>query len=478
MTPGDEMAPHSRRVATRRDLLRTTLGAAAALAATPFELWAGLARETPRSPGASPSSERPWLAAAERAARWIQRSAITDARGVTWPADPADLTSVQQNLYSGSPGVVLFLLELHHATGDRAWLDQACAGADYLAATMPAGIEGIDSGLYTGIAGVAYALEETARASGRATYAAASRRALELLKRGATPVGARGVAWNESTDVVSGSAGIGLFLLWAHGAMGDVSALDVAARAGHRLIEQGIAEGGGLKWRMTADFARTMPNFAHGTAGVGYFLASLHQATGTRAFLDAAVAGATYLQSIATPTSGDGRVIIHHEPESGDLFYLSWCHGPAGTARLFHRLGEMTGDARWSSWVRQLALGIVASGIPERRTAGFWNNVSRCCGNSGVADFFLSLHEHAGDPAWLAFARRCAVDTQRRATEEAGGLKWTQAEHRVRPELLIAQTGLMQGAAGVGLSLLHLDGVDQRRRRRVVLPDDPWRAGV
>jgi hypothetical protein len=47
-----------------------------------------------------------------------------------------------------------------------------------------------------------------------------------------------------------------------------------------------------------------------------------------------------------------------------------------------------------------------------------------------------------------------------------------QAEHRVRPELLVAQTGLMQGAAGVGLAMLHLDGARERRTPFVRLPDE------
>ena len=47
----------------------------------------------------------------------------------------------------------------------------------------------------------------------------------------------------------------------------------------------------------------------------------------------------------------------------------------------------------------------------------------------------------------------------------------TKAEHRVQPELLQAQTGLMQGAAGIGLWLLHLDGHSQDREPLVVLPD-------
>jgi len=78
----------------------------------------------------------------------------------------------------------------------------------------------------------------------------------------------------------------------------------------------------------------------------------------------------------------------------------------------------------------------------------------------------------------LDMAARVAVDTLRRGTEESGGagMKWIQAEHRVQPELLVAQTGLMQGAAGVGLALLHLDGAMERRRPFMMLPDNPFAA--
>jgi hypothetical protein len=58
-----------------------------------------------------------------------------------------------------------------------------------------------------------------------------------------------------------------------------------------------------------------------------------------------------------------------------------------------------------------------------------------------------------------------------KATIEDGGMKWVQAEHRTRPELLIAQTGLMQGASGIGLFLLHLDAFEQRKRPKINLPD-------
>jgi hypothetical protein len=53
-------------------------------------------------------------------------------------------------------------------------------------------------------------------------------------------------------------------------------------------------------------------------------------------------------------------------------------------------------------------------------------------------------------------------------------LKWIQAEHRVQPDFLVAQTGFMQGAAGVGKYLLHVDAVAQGKRPVVELPDSPF----
>jgi lantibiotic modifying enzyme len=206
---------------------------------------------------------------------------------------------------------------------------------------------------------------------------------------------------------------------------------------------------------------------------VAYTLATLHRASGERAFLDAAPAGARHLLDIGRRRD-DGFLVYHHNGDGEDLYYLSWCHGPPGTARLFYRLHGITRDAAWLDWVRRSADGVVASGIPEQRTPGFWNNISLCCGNAGVGEFFLDLHGAMGGDAYLAFARRNATDLLRRGTEAGGGMKWVQAENRVSPDDVMAQTGLMQGAAGVGMLLLHLDGVEAGRRPALVLPDSPF----
>src|SRR3712207_4379293 len=85
----------------RRALLRLGL-TGAAWAALPRPLYAAAHRLGP--------PDRPYLAAALRAARWIHAARIETAHGVSWPADPRD-AKVSRDLYAGTPGVVLFQLE-------------------------------------------------------------------------------------------------------------------------------------------------------------------------------------------------------------------------------------------------------------------------------------------------------------------------------------------------------------------------------
>ena len=99
------------------------------------------------------------------------------------------------------------------------------------------------------------------------------------------------------TDIISGSAGIGLFLLYAAHELDAPDARKLAVEAGGRLVALGKEAKKGRKWRMSPGYALLMPNFSHGTAGIAYFLAALYEETGEQAFLDASIAGARYLQA-------------------------------------------------------------------------------------------------------------------------------------------------------------------------------------
>jgi len=415
------------------------------------------------------SAEIPYRDAALEAARWIRASAIQTGQGIVWPADPRDTKSIDNTLYAGTSGVVLFLIEASRSTGDQTFMKDARAGADHMLATLASEKE---PGLYTGIAGTGFALTEAFKATGDVKYRDGARQCARLLEDRAKKAG-KGIEWNDTTDIVSGGAGIGLFLLYAARELNEPALRGLATQVAYRLIELARTEKNGLKWAMSPTFARLMPNFSHGTAGIAYFLATLYRETKQREFLDAALAGAKYLQAVAK-TDGDICLIFHNEPDGKNLFYLGWCHGPVGTARLFYRLYQVTGDRTWMDWVKRSALGIIASGIPEQQTPGFWNNVSQCCGSAGVAEFFLSLHQVTRERAYLDFSKRVTAHLMAKATRDREGMRWVQAEHRVRPELLVAQTGYMQGAAGIGMLLLHLDCLQRGKRASIVFPDSPF----
>lgn len=420
------------------------------------------------------------LAVAEAAAAWIHSTRVETDHGATWPADPRNPDSADPTLYHGSPGVILFLLELHHATGEDAYLTEASFGADHLMWLAGSG-EPISPGLYTGLAGMAFAIAEVYRASGADRYREGALDCIDRIIAQAAPAEG-GVAWhggnpdNVVTDIISGSAGIGLALLYAHEILGHTDALQVAHDAAPPLVALAQEAEGGLKWPMSPTYPRLMPNFSHGTAGVAYFLARVHEVAGDRGLLDAALRGARYLTAISR-TEGEGSLIFHHEPGGEELFYLGWCHGPTGTARLYYLLSRIVGQEALLTWPRMGAQGIVNQGVPEQRVEGFWNNVSQCCGDAGVGDFFMALHDVTGEDAYLGFVDRIEqyLTDQCDEDESAAGTRWVQAEHRTQPQNVVAQTGWMQGAAGVGAFFVHLDGKRKGRPDRALLPDSPWR---
>jgi lantibiotic modifying enzyme len=440
---------------TRRALLQASSLLAAC--ATP-------ARRDPDRP-----APRPNLAAAQEIARWLGTAAQPTEAGVTWPADPGQPKRLDPGLYSGAAGVVLFFVELHRTTGDAAALSLVRRGADDLATRVPEDPAPHLFGLYPGNEGIAIALFEAYGVTGDERHRQAALRILGLVRDKARATDGEGVAWNDSYDVMSGIAGTGLFLLWAARAFGRPDAVALAARAGAALLALGRPDGDGLKWQLGAGSSRLMPNFSHGTAGVSYFLASLYLETRQARFLEGAQAGARYLQRV----EHDG-LVFHYEPGGEDRYYLAWCHGPCGTGRLYHRLWQITGEPRWREAVARGGRALLASGIPERRSSGFWNNIGQCCGSAGVAEYALHLAHFLNDDGYRRLTERMTADLLARGTRDGTGLRFVQAEYRIQPTLLVAQTGWMQGAAGVGSLLLRLDAEISGRRINVELPDCPF----
>lgn len=416
----------------------------------------------------------------------LQVAAGLDAGSVdgVWADDAARPEGLRLNLGSGVGGKVLFFLALHEVSGDPAHLEAARRGADHLLANLPEALnpEGFPpaAGLYYGMAGVGLVLERAHQATGDARYLDGARRCLELVEGAAKDSeGEAGKLWHPSfNDLLFGNAGITLYTLSAAESLDSPEALALATEAGRLLLARGIEEQGGLTWKFRQDTDFVLPNFSHGAAGIGYLMGRLYLATGEQDFLDAALGAARYLQAIADTTSTESgfRVPYGWPEESWEgLHDVGWAHGPAGTARLFELLHQVTGDAPWRDRVLACGESALASGMPGDPAPGFGDGpfpIDRRFGMTGVADFMLDLYRLTGDGRYLEFAHRLAEHVLAQAREGEQGIYWevpkAEGEAPARP------TGLMSGAAGHGLLFLRLDAVDRGTDLGLALPDDPF----
>ena len=429
------------------------------------------------------------LATAIAAAQWVTSAEQKDADGIHWLAEPdhpekSETVSPNNGVYSGNAGTLLFFIELFNATGENQYLTKVSLAADRLSATWrnlteksASVLAGLDFSLCAGVPGAAFALNEAAKVTRNSKHQAAAKDISDFIIRSADMSG-KGLPWSPAAGVVGDSSTV-LYLLYAAREFGDSRYRDMAARAGDMILKRSVkVPGAGLMWNgfPPSDLLPKNPNFPGfeaGTAGIAYTLARIFAETKDKKYLDAAKQGAAYVESIAV-VKGDAALVPYQIPDQG-IYYLGYCHGASGSARLFYELYQSTGDPTYKMWVERLAQGIMQSGVPANRTPGFWNTVNQCCGNAGLIDFFLSIWASWGDEKYREYAHHLAVNMISRGTNLDGkGMRWDMAWTRVLPAVVTAETGYSIGASGIGTALLHLHLAGQGRYSAVHLPDNPF----
>ena len=410
-----------------------------------------------------------YLNIATQAAKWIlSREEHERPNAGYWPSR-ADLPIEEKcDLYYGNAGTLVFLHELNRAAAREEYAEAIRRGVCFLDENLP---NVKLYGLYDGVAGIAFSLSQL---SDNPDASAVCSKAINDLIAGGKKQTNGGIRWNDDNDIISGSAGIGLTLLSLGQKLHRAELVNLAVQAGTDLVARSMPTAHGRYWLHEIGAEKQYPNFSHGTAGIAYFLLKLYEQTGEKRFMDTAIDGANYLKSIASLNPPTRCLLAHELPEQNDLFYLGWCHGPAGTDRFFYELFAVTNDSQWKTFANAAADSVLHSGIPEKETPGYWNNLSRCCGAVAVGEFFLARYRLNKELTDRAFAIRIADYLQSRAQADSGGLKWIQAENRVEPDNVQAQTGLMQGAAGIGLYFIHLAELDGNAETANRFPDSPW----
>lgn len=388
------------------------------------------------------------LAAAGRVGEWFGALAVRDGGYVTWIGldyrnQRWSLEPATEDLYTGLPGIALFLAFL----GERAGSPEATALARAAVRTLklqlelgPDGLPGesrlTSIGAFQGWAGVIWAFAHLGALWRDGELLAAARPWVERI--------AEGIDGDRELDLVGGAAGAILGLLALARATGEERPLAVARACGEHLLRVAIPVGTGLGWLTLLATETPQIGMSHGAAGIALALVRLGAATGDPRFTAAGLAGFAWERQAFWPELARWTAeATDGPPPLESTVAMAWCYGAPGVglSRLL-ALPEVAAPA-----ARQELRAEVEQAVAKTLERGFGQNHSLCHGDLGNLDFLLQAHQALGGDALAAGIRRHAQNILA-SIERDGWLCGTRGS--------VEAPALMNGLAGIGYGLLRL----------------------
>lgn len=364
-------------------------------------------------------------------------------------AMPSDVESGDASLSNGSSGLAVFF----------AHVERACPGQDariramrYLddavgvLATVP-----LAPTLYTGFTGVAWAAEmvgEVLDPDGEDRNDAIDEALLVLLRR---------PGWDRAHyDLIFGLVGLGVYALerWPR----PVAADCVGEVVGH-LARRASHDDAGTYW-FTAPWLLLGPNretypdggvdlgVAHGVAGVIPFLARAatllpESAAGT--LLEGAV---RWL--LAHAVAGDGGPTIPYFLTEGSELgpaRSAWCYGDPGVAAALLVAAREVHECSWE----EIAIGLAVRAAERPVESSGVTDACFCHGSAGLGHLFNRMYQMTGE---RKLADAASFWLQRTVDVCEAAVQPIASGSEGRGELPWSDSGILEGAAGVGLALL------------------------
>ncbi len=201
-------------------------------------------------------------------------------------------------------------------------------------------------------------------------------------------------AGDEPDDYVSGLAGIGTGNLILARLCQDPGCLELAAECAHRLVAGEVrSTAEGLPPDKAGSGVSVASGFAHGLAGVAYFLLAYHATTGDEE-LEAPLARRYAALAARAP-----ELIAATRTATARPMSASWCQGLAGIGVSLLHAARLLGEDRY------LALASDAARACLAMTPRMWV-VSQCCGMAGVGELLVDLGAATGDEEFFHGAER------------------------------------------------------------------------
>ncbi len=265
-------------------------------------------------------------------------------------------------------------------------------------------------------------------------------------------------------EYMAGLAGLGRYALDRRGRGRSSELLDLVVR---RIGAQAIAAPEGLAWltppeALDAVSLAAYPEgcfnlgLAHGVAGILSVLAeaSAKGSAHAQTLVRPAVQWLLAQSSLHEDGSRFGKAFGPGHPPNPEGTRLAWCYGDLGTALALLRTGRWMSEPAWEVAGFDLALACTRRADPRK---GIYD-APFCHGALGTAHLFARLHDATGEPQFLQTAQAFlgwGLTLRSGLGPAAGFYSWESFQGGASdqaPE--VQRPGVLIGAAGVGLVLL------------------------
>ncbi len=385
------------------------------------------------------------FSAAEKVGRRLESLALKSQDKAHW----VGLTPITQNhnavvslgsdLYSGLPGIILFLAHLGNLTDEPRYTRLAKAGFNSWQEQIDQNRSSLTPvGAYNGWGGMIYTLANLSNLWQAPSLLEEAVDIVQLLP----PL----IEKDTTFDVVGGAAGCIVSLATLYKLLPDAKIVDVLTQCGEHLLKTAQPMQPGLGWlskKMTS--RQPLTGMSHGGAGIAWALFELANLTGENRFYEAAIEAIRYERSLYSPEAQNWFDLRENSiPSAGTSgeshkCTVAWCHGAPGI-----------GLARLLSlpyFEDQEVLAEIQTALHTTRAQGFGMSHCLCHGDLGNLELFLLAKDVIGDSNWDEFIAHL-VPAILDSFEDHGWLCGNP--------LWVEEPGLMTGLAGIGYQLLRL----------------------
>lgn len=249
------------------------------------------------------------------------------------------IRALPPDLYDGVAGVAFFLLQVYRIHPHPVVL-KTLKGAIRQIVTTKEDEKNFLDGFYQGRAGVIYVLKMAAQIlDDDKIDKEAEKRLSELLVA---------TGREEHTDIISGMAGIILFLLYLYrldNKRDDL--LNHATKLGKNLLAKAEKKENGYSWKTIDTALHNLTGYAHGASGIATALIELYSITKDEELLTAGKEAFRYENSFFNHEKQnwpDFRFNNSSKKPEDEICSLAWCHGAPGIGLARFRAYEITGD--------------------------------------------------------------------------------------------------------------------------------------